>query len=91
MRVCLMTTNDNPFSPLDQFDEWYFFDIQHGYNTCGIVARLSMVSNQLTKEENSRSIEQAIDEFVDLDFTNTYKKLVFNVDEPKELEVPELF
>lgn len=36
-----ITTKDNPFSPFDQFSEWYKYDHQKGYDTCEWLARLS--------------------------------------------------
>lgn len=40
-RDALLTTVDNPFDPFEEFDEWLVFDMQKGYNTCGLLARLT--------------------------------------------------
>ena len=40
MRECMLTTNDNPFDPFDNFEEWYKIDMQLQHNTSALVARL---------------------------------------------------
>lgn len=35
-----LTTEDNPFSPVDDHDEWSKFDHDHGYCTDELVARI---------------------------------------------------
>ena len=37
----MLTTIDNPYSPFTNFKEWYKEDMRLGYNTCGIIGRLS--------------------------------------------------
>ena len=36
----MVTTVDNPYNPFTEFYEWLSFDIEKGYNTCGLLARL---------------------------------------------------
>ena len=76
MRSVFLTTADNPYSPKDQFDEWYFFDTQKGYNSCAYLARIAKTSDILSDSENDRIIEEAIDEIVKFNLTGNYKKLV---------------
>lgn len=75
MTICALTTKDNPFDPFEQFNEWYNFDIDKGYNSCGYLDRIANTSDQLSDEENAREIERAIDEIIKYDFTNNYKKV----------------
>jgi hypothetical protein len=70
-----LTTVDNPFNPLTQFDEWYAFDNSKGYGTCSYLARIARTSDELSDEENSAEIERAIDEIVKYDFMNIYRKV----------------
>ncbi|MBO7448939.1 MAG: hypothetical protein J6U54_01105 [Clostridiales bacterium] len=70
-----LTTFDNPFSPFTHFNEWFVWDVSHGYNSCAYLARIARTSSQLTDEENNREIERAIDEIISLDFMNIYKKV----------------
>lgn len=64
MTICALTTKDNPFDPFTQFNEWYNFDIDKGYNSCGYLDRIANTSDQLSDEENAREIERAIDEII---------------------------
>lgn len=72
---CMLTTFDNPFDPFNQFDSWFQFDVDKGYNSCAYLARIARTSDQLTDEENNREIERAIDEIIQYDFMNIYKKV----------------
>ena len=75
MIKCALTTFDNPFDPIDQFDSWFLYDVEKGYNTCERLARFANTSDQLTEKENNEEIERAIDEIVAIDFLNVYKKV----------------
>ena len=70
-----LTTFDNPFNPFTNFNEWFIWDTTHGYNSCGYLARIARTSSQLTDEENNAEIERAIDEIVELDPFNVYRKV----------------
>lgn len=76
MRRCALTTIDNPFDPFEQFDQWFLFDVEKGYNACAYLARIAKTSEQLSEPEYNDEIERAIDEIVSLDFMNIYKKAV---------------
>lgn len=74
MYIYALTTIDNPFDPFEQFDEWYNFDTNKGYNSCAYLDRIARTSDQLSDEENNREIERAIDEIVNLDPIGIYIK-----------------
>lgn len=70
-----ITTLDNPFDPIDEFDDWYRFDTDKGYNTCAYLDRIALTSDSLSDKENLDEIERAIDEIIKFDFENKYKKV----------------
>ena len=74
-KIVALTTNDNPYSPFDEFEKWFMFDNDHGYNSCSFLARVARTSDALTPQENSTVLEEAIDDIVRLDFTGRYKKV----------------
>ena len=74
-RVAL-TTIDNPYNPFEQFDSWFLFDVEKGYNSCELLGKLARTSDQLSDKENDEEIERAIDEIVKHDFRKIYKKFV---------------
>ena len=81
MRVCMLTTVDNPYDPFDQFDSWYQFDMDKGYSSCSYLARIARTSYQLTDKENNEEIEHAINEIIKYDFMNIYRKVVRETDD----------
>ena len=78
MRVpndCMITTIDNPYNPFTQFEPWVLYDIEKGYYSCGYLARVCHISNEMTDYEVNEAMEQAISEIVRLDLTGMYKKV----------------
>ena len=51
MSKCALTTIDNPFDPFEQFTQWFLFDVEKGYNTCGYLGRITRISDEMTEEE----------------------------------------
>lgn len=74
-RVCMLTTIDNPYDPYEDFANWFVYDSQKGYNSCGLLAVMAGTSDSFTDEVNNYLIEEAIDSIVENDFLNIYKKL----------------
>ena len=70
-----LTTVDNPFDPFTQFDEWFQFDIEKGYNTCGKLDRVAKIADDMTDQEVAEEIERAVDMIIKYDFLNIYKKV----------------
>ena len=71
----MLTTFDNPFNPFDQFVSWFLYDVEKGYNTCGHLARVAKLSDDMTQKEIDDEIERAIDEIIKYDFMNIYTKV----------------
>lgn len=71
----MLTTVDNPFDPFTQYDEWHSFDSRHGYHTPEYLARVAVVSDEVSVTDESLAIEDAIDEIVDVFGDGFYKKV----------------
>ena len=74
MTECRLTTFDNTYDPFEQFTDWFLFDEEKGYHTCGYLGRIARTSDSLSDEENQREVERAIDEIIKYDFRNIYRK-----------------
>ena len=77
----MLTTFDNPFDPFEQFASWFLFDVEKGYNSCGYLARIAKLSDEMTQKEIDKEIERAIDEIILYNPLNIYKKVQRNVTE----------
>lgn len=75
LNQCMLTTFDNPFDPFEQFIPWFLFDVEKGYNSCCVLARIANVSESMTEEEYIIETERAIDEIIFNDFANVFKKV----------------
>lgn len=71
----MLSTIDNPFNPFEDFNSWFLFDVEKGYNSCSYLARIAKTSNEFTEEEEAEEIERAIDEIIQYDFMNIYIKV----------------
>lgn len=70
----MLTTVDNPFDPFEQFTSWLLFDDEKGYNTCGKLARIAQLSDDMTQKEIEIETNRAIEEIIANDFLNIYIK-----------------
>lgn len=75
MSKLLVTTLDNPFNPFTQFDEWFAFDTDKGYNTCSYLARIAKTSNELSEKDEEQAINVAVEEIVRMNVLGIYKKV----------------
>ena len=80
----MLTTFDNPYDPFDDFVHWFLFDVEKGYNTCGKLARIARSSEEFSTIEDKRETERAIDEIIDHDFLNIYKKITRNLENQED-------
>ena len=70
----MLTTIDNPFDPFEQFTSWFLFDVEKGYNTCGYLARIVKLSDDMSQKEQEDEIERAIDEIISINPSGIYIK-----------------
>lgn len=71
----MLTTVDNPYSPFTQWTEWFAWDQQAGYNTPGMLARITQSSEDLSDADQHLAIQEAIDEIVEENVLGVYKKI----------------
>lgn len=81
---CLLTTIDNPFDPFEQFDSWFAFDVEKGYYSCNVLARIAQFKEDMSQKEIDEENERAIDEIIKNDFTNVFKKVTRHVTAPSD-------
>lgn len=80
-KVVALTTIDNPYNPINDFDRWFSTDLQlsvinHRRDTCSMLALFARTSEKLSSFENENEIEKAIDEIIKHDDLGIYKKVV---------------
>jgi hypothetical protein len=72
----MLTTVDNPWNPFTNYDEWYAFDHDQGYDTPGFLARIANVSLDLSEADQDAEIESAIEEICQQNVSGIYRKAV---------------
>ncbi len=75
LNECMLSTIDNPYNPFENFDEWYRFDMDKGWNSCGRLARILQISDDMSDEEVDFETEKAIDTIIKNDFLNVFIKV----------------
>lgn len=76
MRRIGLTTSDNPYDPIKDFDRWWQFDREHNYATCELLDRVAKLSNRASDDQNLFALEEAIDSICEL-HPNLYKKVEY--------------
>lgn len=74
-RIVALTTVDNPYNPIDEYDDWYAFDYQKGYCSDAYLARIIHTSDELSEQQQQDDYERAIDEIISFN-PRLYKKIV---------------
>lgn len=75
-KIVAITTIDNPYDPVDDFEHWFQFDTDKGYYTSSSIARLTTNKSGMTQEEIDLDTERAIDRLIEIDPLGIYKKIV---------------
>ena len=74
----MLTTNDNPYSPFDQFDLWLHYDIDMGYQTCERLGKIIQLEEGMSDKEKEDAMDQAIDEIIENDPLGIYCRATEN-------------
>lgn len=77
----MLTTQDNPFDPFTQFDDWFEFDEKNGYHSCQLLARVAKVSDELSNADYNAEVERAINFLIEYDPIGILKKVSSSDDE----------
>lgn len=77
MDFYMLTTTDNPFSPVTQYDAWLTWDMAN-YNTNSLLARVVRTSPDLSEADQELAIQQAIDEIVTENVSGKHTKVLAN-------------
>lgn len=59
--VFLLTTTDNPYNPFTDWISWYIQDLRLGYDTCGLIARLSSSSYEIDSEPEMSAMRSIVE------------------------------
>jgi hypothetical protein len=87
LNECMLSTKDNPYNPFENFDEWYRYDMDQGWDSSGRLARIAKLSDDMSDEEVDLETERAIDEIIKHDFLNIFIKVRPNSTiEPEKIE-----
>ena len=74
------TTSDNPYDPFDEFRQWYQFDVEHGYHTCSLLARVVHTSEALSELDQQLAIQYTVDEILSENVSGVHIKAVKKAD-----------
>ena len=69
MATRYLTTTDNPYDPQTEFDMWFAFDVNNGYNSCALLDRVCKTSSQLSDALIADDVNEAIDWIILHDLT----------------------
>ena len=74
-KAFMLSTIDNHYDPFEQFTSWLLFDNEKGYNSCGYLARVANLTDDMSSKEVDIEVERAIDEIIANDFLGIRKKV----------------
>ena len=72
----MITTYDNPYNPMEDYDKWLDFDMLHGYNSQSRGARLLKLKPGMSDAEEQIAFNKAVDRLIEIDPLCIYTKIV---------------
>jgi hypothetical protein len=75
MQLHMLSTIDNPYSPVTDWDSWYNWDEAAGYHTTAFLGRITRSSPELSEADQDLALEAAIDEAVRENVLGLYIKV----------------
>jgi hypothetical protein len=83
MAEYMLTTVDNPFNPVTQFNEWFNWDSMKGYHTLSLLARVVVTSNELSEADQALAFQDAVNEIVQHNVSGMHRKVLMSTGEPE--------
>ena len=80
MDYYMLTTDDNPYSPVTQYDEWLRWDMAH-YNSNALLARVVRTSPELSDDLQDIAVQDAILEIVTENVSGVHTRVKVNPDD----------
>ena len=71
----MLSTIDNPFNPIDDYESWLAYDIEFDHRTCETLANAVNLSPEMSQAEEEKEIERAIDEIIKYDPVHKFIKV----------------
>ena len=71
----MLSTIDNPYDPFSDYESWYAYDSGRGYNSNAYLARIALLSEDLSISEQKAEVQRAIDEILFYDTLGIYMKV----------------
>ena len=80
MKICRLSTTDNPHNYFKEPDEWEAWENATGMRATRMIGRFAYTSDNLSVEENEAEMERAIDEIIKYDPTGVFIKVSSTLD-----------
>lgn len=80
----MITTEDNPYDPREDFRVWDQWDRAHGYNTSSYLDRVAMLPDEVPDIVIDKMRDDAIREIIDIHGGKMYKALWIDEDTPNK-------
>lgn len=82
MKICALTTKDNPNDYFTNPDEWASYETLTGGRVYRMLGSCAYTSSDISYEENAREVERAIDDIIKHDPLGVYVKVTKEVPDP---------
>ena len=82
LKICALTTKDNPNDYFKDFDQWYSYEVLTGGRVLSALGDRVFTSESLSYEENAREVERAIDDILKNDSVGVFVKISKEVPDP---------
>ena len=63
-RIAMITTSDNPWNPFTNFTEWYMYDMDKGYDTCGRLSKLAPIDDTFPINIKTEILDEAHEKMI---------------------------